>query len=109
MRRRDRHLVDGHALLGRDGGGVERTRVDRSGVDGGRASASRAAAASLWARAGRVGAAVLAMRDAQVSVVRLGLDAVDGLDGVRDVRKVDERAVPSDGEVSIEVYWRDDR
>ena len=101
MRRRDRHLVDGHALLGRDGGGVERTWVDRSGVDGGRASASRAAAASLWARAGRVGAAVLAMRDAQVGVVRLGLDVVDGLDCVRDVRKVDERAVPSDGEVSI--------
>lgn len=50
--------------------------------------------AALWARAGRVGAAILAMSDTQVSVVRLVLHAFDSLDRVRNVGEVDERAVP---------------
>ncbi len=52
-----------------------------------------------WTRAAigrtrRVGATILAVCDAQVSVLRLILDAVDGFDGVRDVRKVDKGTVP---------------
>lgn len=41
-----------------------------------------------------VGATVLSMRDAEVGVFGLILDTVDGLDRVRDVREVDESAVP---------------
>lgn len=50
--------------------------------------------AALGTRARRVGTTILPMRDTQVRVVRLVLDAFDSLDGVRNVREVDERAVP---------------
>ena len=55
------------------------------------------ARAALRARARRDRAAVLPVRDAQVRVLGLVLDALDRLDGVRDVREVDEGAVPDRG------------
>ena len=51
---------------------------------------TRATVGRTW----RVGATILAVCDAKVSVLRLVLDAVDGFDGVRDVRKVDKGTVP---------------
>ncbi len=45
---------------------------------------------ALRSGAGRVGTAVLPVRDAEERVLGLGLDAVNRLDRVRDVGKVDK-------------------
>ena len=57
--------------------------------------------ARLGAGPGWVRAPVLSVRDPEVRVVGLDLDALDGLDRVRDVGVVDERAIPCGEVVSI--------
>jgi len=52
--------------------------------------------ACLGARPGRVRAPVLSMGNPEVRVIGLDLDALDGLDRVRNVCVVDERAVPGE-------------
>jgi hypothetical protein len=49
---------------------------------------------TLRPRPRRVRTPVFTMRNAQVDVLGLGLDALNSLDGVRDVGEVDEGAVP---------------
>ena len=80
--------------LGRGGRLLVRTVARRASAE--RLAAAQRAAGALAAvgRARRVRTAVLAMRDAEVRVVGLGLDVVDRLERVRDVGEVDERAVP---------------
>ncbi len=56
----------------------------------------------LRAGARRVRAAVLPMRDAQVRVLGLVLDPVDGLDSVRDVREVHKGTVPISGRAHVQ-------
>lgn len=51
--------------------------------------------AALWAGAGWVGTPVLAVGNAQVGVLWLVLDSVNGLDSVRDIGEVDEGTVPN--------------
>ena len=64
--------------------------------DGGVTTSGPLHSARLGARPGRVRAPVFPVGDPEVRVVGLDLDALDGLDRVRDVRVVDERAVPDE-------------
>lgn len=97
-------LIDEVDCVGLDNLKVRRIRVDCT--HGRRESAvatGSAPHATLGTRARRVGTTILAMRDTQVRVVRLVLDAFDSLDGVRDIRKVDERAVPTKQQMSTAI------
>jgi len=43
------------------------------------------------------------VRDSEVRVIGLGLDTLDGLDRVRDVSVVDERTVPNEEAISMQL------
>ena len=65
--------------------------------DGGVPTGGPLHSARLRARPGWVRTPVLPMGNPEVRVIGLDLDALDGLDRVRDIRVVDERAVPGGG------------
>lgn len=65
---------------------------------------ARLRAGPRWVRA-----PVLSVRDSEVRVVRLGLDALDGLNRVRDVGVVDERTVPDEVIVNATPRTRTDK
>ena len=77
--------------------GFIKTIALNSGIVGRAAIAARTSLSGtpLRARARRVGTSVLAMCNAKVGVLRFGLDAFNGLDGVRNVCEVDESTVPT--------------
>ena len=57
--------------------------------------------ACLGTRPGWVRTPVLPMRDPELRVAGFDLDALDGIDRVRDVGVVDERAVPDGKAINI--------
>lgn len=59
--------------------------------------ATAGAATTLRARARRISTSVLSMRNPQIGIVRLALDALNGLDSVRNVGEVNEGTVPLKG------------
>ena len=69
--------------------------------DGGVAAGHSLHPTSLGFRPGWIHTSVLSVRDPEVHVVRLGIDALNGLDSVRDVGVVDEPAAPIGEALSI--------
>ena len=65
--------------------------------------------AHLGARSGWVRTPVLSVCNPEVHVVRLDLDALNGLDHIQDVGVVNERAVPDGGVISLRDQRSKDR
>jgi hypothetical protein len=91
-------------------GAISDVDVDNGGGQAGRrrdtAAVAFAASSTLRSRSRRVGTPVFAVGDSKVGVVCLVLDSVDRFDGIRDVGKIDEGAVPNAGSLLVMVLRR---